>query len=134
MTALSAIRLDGSTRSVVFDGALDRAMFDEYIKHILAPSLNPGDIVVLDNLSSNKSLVSQKAVAARHAEFKFLPAYSPDLNPIEKMWSKVKQTLRGMKAKEDDELFSSIGIALNMVTADDAQGWFKSCGYLVSQC
>ena len=122
------------TRSVVFDGALNRAMFDEYIKHILAHALNPGDIVVLDNLSSHKSLVSQEAVAARHAEFKFLPAYSPDLNPIEKMWSKVKQTLRGMKAKEDDELFSSIGIALNMVTADDAQGCFKSCGYLVSQC
>ena len=134
MTALSAIRLDGSTRSVVFDGALDRAMFDEYIKHILAPALNPGDIVVLDNLSSHKLLVSQEAVAARHAESKFLPAYSPDLNPIEKMWSKVKQALRGMKARADDELFSSIGTALNMVTADDAQGWFKSCCYLASQC
>jgi len=134
VTVLSAIRLDGSTQSVVFEGAVDCAMFDEYIKQILAPVLKPGDIVVLDNLSSHKSLVSQEAIAACHADLKFLPAYSPDLNPIEKMWSKVKQALRGMKARTDDELFSSIGRALNMVTADDAHGWFQSCGYFLPQC
>jgi len=133
VTVLSAIRLDGSTQGVVFEGAVVHAMLDEYIKQLLAPTLNSGDIVVLDNLKAHKSATSQATVTARQAEIKFLPAYSPDLNPIEKMWSKVKQTLRGMKPRTDDELFSSIGIALDMVTADDAQGWFKSCGYIVSQ-
>ena len=84
---------------MVFDGALDRAIFDEYIKHILAPALNPGDIVILDNLSSHKSLVSQEAVDTRHAEFKFLPAYSPDLNPIEKMWSKSETSFARHESK-----------------------------------
>ena len=129
---LSVMRLDGPAQSVVFQGAVDRAMFDEHIKQILAPALHPGDIVVLDNLSSHKSLALQTAVAGRHAGVKFLPPYSPDLNPIEKMWSKVKQTLRGMKARADDELFSSIGKALNMVTANDAHGWVLSCGYIIS--
>lgn len=133
VTLLSAIRLDGSAQSIVFEGSVDRAMFDEYIKQILAPTLKPGDIVVLDNLSAHKSSTSQAAVAACQAKVKFLPAYSPDLNPIEKMWSKIKQALRSMKARTDDELFSSIRIALDMVTQDDAKGWFKSCGYIVHQ-
>jgi hypothetical protein len=76
-------------------------------------------------------LTLQTTVAERHAEVKFLPPYSPDLNPIEKMWSKVKQTLRSMKARADDEPFSSIGKALNTVTANDAQGWIQSCGYII---
>ena len=130
---LSAIRLDGSTESIVFDGATDRKMFDEYIKRVLAPTLKAGDILVLDNLNVHKSELLLEAVAARKAKVRFLPAYSPDLNPIEKMWSKVKQALRSMKARTNEELFVAIGKALKTVTAEDAQGWFKSCGYVSCQ-
>ena len=130
VSVLSSIRLDGSTECIVFDGSVNRQIFDEYIKQILEPTLRPGDILVMDNLNVHKSQVCEKVVAARKAKVRFLPAYSPDLNPIEKMWSKLKQTLRGMKARTNEELFSSVGVALDMVTPNDAQGWFKSCGYI----
>ena len=97
-------------------------MFDEYIKRVLAPTLKAGDILVLDNLNVHKSELLLKLVAARKAEVKFLPAYSPDLNPIEKMWSNVKQALRSMKARTNEELFVAIGKALDTVTGEDAQG------------
>ena len=129
VTILSSLRLDGSTESVVFDGAVDREMFDEYINVFLAPCLRPGDIVIADNLSAHKSQKSYDAIKMKHAELIFLPAYSPDLNPIEKMWSKVKQILRGMQARTHEDLFEGIGKALGLVSASDAQGWFKSCGY-----
>ena len=127
---LSSIRLDAETQSVMFDGAVDRKMFDAYIEEILAPSLHPGDIVIMDNLSSHKSERAKKAVESKSATCMFLPAYSPDFNPIEKMWSKVKQLLRGLKARTREELFDAVAKALSMVNADDAQGWFKSCGYI----
>jgi transposase len=132
VTVLSSIRLDGETESVVFDGATDRKMFDAYIEEILAPSLRPGDIVVMDNLSAHKSEKARELVESKSAICLFLPAYSPDFNPIEKMWSKVKQVLRGLKARTREELFDAVAKALNMVTADDAQGWFESCGYIKS--
>jgi transposase len=130
VTILSLVRLDGTTESILFDGAVDRKMFDEYIKQILAPQLRSGDIVIMDNLKTHKSEFALKSVQSRHAEVKFLPAYSPDLNPIEKMWSKVKQILRGLKPRTSEELFCSTGTALGMVTATDAQGWFESAGYI----
>ena len=129
-TVLSSIRLDGTTESVLFEGAVDRKMFDEYVKEILAPQLRPGDIVILDNLSAHKSDIAVQAIQSVHAKVRFLPAYSPDLNPIEKMWSKLKQILRGLKPRTSEELFQNTGTALSMVTADDAQGWFVSCGYV----
>ena len=133
VTMLSSIRLGGETESVMFEGAVDRAMFEAYMEQILGPSLRPGDIVVMDNLSSHKSQAAQAFVESRLASYLFLPAYSPDLNPIEKMWSKVKQILRSIKARTQEELFDAVAKALNMVTADDAQGWFTSCGYIKSQ-
>ena len=130
LTILGSIRLDGTTECIMFEGAVDRKMFDEYIKKMLAPTLRPGDIVILDNLKVHKSEVAQKLVAARGASMLFLPAYSPDLNPIEKMWNKVKQILRGIKARTDEELFVGTGRALDLVSAADAEGWFASCGYV----
>jgi len=129
VTILSSIRLDGETESLVFEGAVDRKMFDSYIKEGLAPTLRPGDIVIMDNLSVHKSQEACNAIRKCQAEILFLPAYSPDLNPIEKMWSKVKQILRGIKPRTEEELFAATATALNAVTADDAQGWFDSCGY-----
>lgn len=133
VTILSSIRLDGETESLVFEGAVDRKMFDAYIKEGLAPTLRPGDIVVMDNLSAHKSQDACNAIRERQAEVFFLPAYSPDFNPIEKMWSKVKQILRGIKPRTEEELFAATATALNAVTADDALGWFDSCGYAVFQ-
>ena len=130
VTILSSVRLDGTTESILFDGAVDRKMFDEYIKEFLAPQLRPGDILIMDNLNAHKSEFAMKLVQSRQAEMVFLPAYSPDLNPIEKMWSKIKQILRGLKPRTGEELFSATGEALDMVTTSDAQGWFKSCGYI----
>ena len=130
---LSSIRLNGKTESLLFEGAVDRAMFEAYIEQVLGPSLRPGDIVVLDNLASHKSQAAQAFLESRSVGYVFLPAYSPDFNPIEKMWSKVKQVLRGIKARTQEDLFDAIAKALDMVTAEDAQGWFKSCGYIKSQ-
>lgn len=130
VTILSSVRLEGTTESILFEGAVDRKMFDEYIKEILAPQLRPGDIVIMDNLNAHKSADALKVVQSCQAEIKFLPAYNPDLNPIEKMWSKIKQILRGMKPRTNEDLFCSTGTALGMVTASDAQGWFEACGYV----
>lgn len=133
VTILSSVRLDGTTESLVFEGAVDRKMFDAYVKDILAPTLRPGDIVVMDNLNAHKSLLARAEIEKRQAQMVFLPAYSPDFNPIEKMWSKVKQILRGLKPRTQSELLSATATALDSVTKNDAQGWFGSCGYVLSQ-
>ena len=128
-TMLSSIHFDGNTESIVFRGALNKDLFESYVEHVLAPSLRPGDIVIMDNLRAHKSPRVVDLIRARQAEVRFLPPYSPHLNPIEKMWSKVKQCLRALKARTENALFEAIGTALCLVTADDAQGWFRSCGY-----
>ena len=130
---LSSIRSDGHTESIVFKGALNKEIFEAYVKKVLAPSLRPGDIVVMDNLSAHKSQKVEEIINSCHAELRFLPPYSPDLNPIEKMWSKVKQILRGLMARAEESLFAAIGTALSQVTAADARGWYGSCGYFIPE-
>lgn len=129
---LSAIRVTGETCSVVFDGALDGKIYNAYIEQFLLPTLKAGDMVIMDNLNVHKSKTAQKLITEKGCEYIFLPEYSPDLNPIEKMWSKVKQLLRSMKARTCDELYKAIGKALGCITPKDAEGWFKSCGYIKS--
>lgn len=104
-------------------------MYNAYVKNVLTPALKPGDVVVMDNLNVHKSEIARKLISDAGAECLFLPAYSPDLNPIEKMWSKIKSILRGMKARTSDTLYEAIKFALNEVNANDAKGWFASCGY-----
>jgi transposase len=133
LTMLSSIRLDGTTECIVIDGAVDRAMFSEYIVQMLCPSLRPDDIVIMDNLSAHKNPDVIKHIRRKKASHVFLPAYSPDLNPIEKMWSKVKQFLRGKEARTYEALENAIAQALDAVSASDAQAWFKSCGYELFQ-
>ena len=130
---LSSIRLDGSTECVVFDGAVDKALFREYIVQILCPALRPNDIVVMDNLSAHKNPELVEHVKNCGAELLYLPPYSPDLNPTENMWSKVKQLLRGMEMRACDTLEKGIACALDSVCASDAQGWFENCGYELFQ-
>lgn len=129
-TILSALRKTGETHTLVFDGATDGKMFNAYVEKVLAPVLTPGDIVVMDNLNVHKSETAKKLIEGRKAECVFLPAYSPDLNPIEKMWSKIKAILRSLKARTREALQEAIQFALTQVTAQDASGWFSACGYI----
>jgi transposase len=128
-TMISSIRLDGSTACMTIEGATDTEVFRAYVREVLCPTLRPGDLVVMDNLAPHKSDPTLELIEAAGAQALFLPAYSPDFNPIEKMWSKVKSLLRGTEARTPDELAAAIGSALAQVTARDALGWFASCGY-----
>jgi len=128
-TMISSIRLDGSTACMTIAGATDTEVFRAYVREVLCPTLRPGDLVIMDNLAPHKSDPTLELIAAAGAKVRFLPAYSPDLNPIEKMWSKVKSSLRAAEARTPDELVTAIGNALAKVTAQDALGWFASCGY-----
>jgi len=128
-TMLCALRLDGTTAAMAIGGATDTAVFAAYVGRVLVPTLRPGDLVVMDNLAPHKSEPTLAVIRAAGAEAIFLPAYSPDLNPIEKMWSKIKQSLRTQEARTPRQLVRAIGKALAQVTAKDALGYFTSCGY-----
>lgn len=129
MTMIASIRLDGSTACMALEGATDTDTFRAYVRQVLVPTLRPGDIVVMDNLSPHKSDETLGLITQARAQVLFLPAYSPDLNPIEKMWSKVKHLLRSAEARTPAELIQAIGEALAKITLQDALGWFASCGY-----
>lgn len=128
-TMIGALRLDGSTACMTIDGATDAEIFQAYVREVLCPTLHPGDIVILDNLSPHKNALSLSWIAAAGAQIVFLPAYSPDLNPIEKMWSKVKAHLRSAEARTQAALMEAIASALASVTRQDAINWFAFCGY-----
>ncbi len=131
-TMISSIRLDGSTACMAIEGATSAEVFREYVRLVLVPTLRTGDIVIFDNLSAHKDSDAMNLIHAAGAMTLPLPAYSPDLNPIEKMWSKVKEFLRAAKARTFDTLLDAIASALQTVTEQDAQGWFGSCGYTTS--
>jgi transposase len=133
-TMIGSIRLDGTTACMTIDGAMDRDVFCEYVRNVLVPTLRPGDTVVLDNLAAHGSKQAHDLIELAGASVRFLPSYSPDYNPIEKMWSKIKEYLRSTKARTQEGLNSAIGSALKTVTPKDACGWFQSCGYAASQC
>lgn len=125
---MAALRLDGRTACMTLEGATDTESFRAYVEAVLLPTLQPGDLVVMDNLSPHKSDPTLALIARAGAQVLFLPAYSPDLDPIGQMWSKVKALLRTAEARTPAELVRAIGRALAQVTAQDALGWFASCG------
>ena len=126
---MASLRLNGRTECLTLEGATDTESFRVYVERMLVPTLQSGDIVVMDNLSPHKSDPTLALITEAGAQVIFLPAYSPDLNPIEKMWSKVKAWLRALEARTPADLVEAIGQALAQVTAKDALGWFVSCGY-----
>ena len=128
-TMISSIRWDGTTACLALEGATDTEVFRTYVREVLCPTLRPGDIVILDNLSPHKNDHTLELIVQAGASVRFLPAYSPDLNPIEKMWSKVKTFLRGAEARTRETLLAAIAAALQTITARDAISWFASCGY-----
>ena len=126
---IAAIGLDGVHAPFVLDGAIDGDTFLIYVEKILLPTLKGGEIVVLDNLSSHKLSRVAELIESAGAEVWYLPPYSPDFNPIENMWSKVKQILRSIAARSFERLVEAIRIALDRVDTNDLLGWFKHCGY-----
>lgn len=128
-TMLAAIGLEGVDAPWTLDGAMDADAFEVYVEHVLVPTLRGGEIVVLDNLSSHKRPRVAELIQDAGAEVWYLPPYSPDLNPIEEMWSKVKQILRSLAARTVDDLVAAIGEALKQVATNDILGWFTHAGY-----
>ena len=127
-TMIAAIGLDGVHAPFALDGGIDGDAFLIYVEKVL-PTLRGGEIVVLDNLSSHKLPRIAELIESAGAEVWYLPPYSPDFNPIENMWSKVKQVLRSIAARTFDGLVDAIRSALNRVAATDLLGWFNHCGY-----
>ena len=128
-TMIAAIGLDGVHAPFALDGAVDGDAFLVYVEKVLLPTLQGGEIVVLDNLSSHKISRVVELVESVGAEVWYLPPYSPDLNPIENMWSKVKQVLRSIAARTFDGLVDAIRTALDHVSTSDLLGYFKHAGY-----
>jgi len=129
VTLTAAVRLDGVGACLAFDGATDSAAFETYVGQCLAPTLRPGDVVVMDNLACHKTAEVARLIAAVGAEVRYLPAYSPDLNPIERLFSKLKAWLRSAKARTVDGLIEAMGEGLRAVRAGDIRGWFGHSGY-----
>ncbi len=126
---ISSLRLEGSTACMALEGATDTESFRANVQAVLVPTLRPGDLVVLDNLSPHKSDPTLALIRQVGAEVLFLPAYSPDLNPIEMMGSKVKHWLRSVQARTHADLITAIRQALARITPQDALNWFAHCGY-----
>jgi len=131
-TMISSMRLDGTTAGMVVDSATDGDVFEAYVRTTLAPALRPGDIAILDNLSPHRRAAVAEIIRARGARILFLPPYSPDLNPIEKMWSKVKAIIRSLKPRTVEALHAAISHAFSQITPEDARSFFESCGYTIS--
>ena len=130
-TVLAALTLSGLGPLMRFDGAMTTARFEGYVQFILAPTLRPGQIVIADNLQAHHSERAQAAIEARGARLWHLPPYSPDFNPIEEAFSKVKQALRRAKARTDETLRAATWAAFATIAASDLDGWFSHCGYPV---
>ena len=127
-TVIASLGWDGVQAPWILEGAMTGAAFETYVEHILAPTLRPKEIVLMDNLSAHKGPKIRALIEARGARLEYLPPYSPDWNPIEECWSKVKTALRAAKARTLDELVNALGDALRAVSPDDAAAWFAHCG------
>ena len=125
LTILAALRLGGINAAMTIEEATDADIFLAFVEHILCPTLKAGDVVVLDNLSSHKVNGVRQQIEARGAELLYLPPYSPDLNPIEKAWAKIKQYLRSLQARGKDDLDRAITEALALITTEKARAWFR---------
>lgn len=129
-TLLAAVSAQGIQAPWVLEGAMDGAAFEVYVEHILVPTLRRGDIVFMDNLSFHKAPRIRALIESVGAHLEFLPPYSPDLNPIELCWSKVKSALRTAKARTFEDLLTALADALGAVTKQDTKAWFAHCGYV----
>jgi transposase len=132
VTLLGALSLAGVEALMTVNGATDGEVFLTFVREMLAPTLEAGDVVIWDNLGAHRSVAVREAVEARGARLVFLPPYSPDMNPIERCWSKIKAFLRAAKARSREALEAAIKQALATVTESDARAWFAHCGYALN--
>jgi transposase len=128
-TLIAALGITGMRCSTVVDGAVNGDVFEAFVKQVLVPELRSGDVVIMDNLSSHKRLRIRELIEAIGAHLVFLPPYSPDLNPIELIFAKVKQLLRSLACRSRDALWNAMQTVLDQVTPDDAMNCYEHCGY-----
>jgi transposase len=128
-TFIAGLRSDGVIAPCVLDGAMTGEMFRAYVEQVLAPALMPGDVVVMDNLPVHKVAGVEAAIRAAGASLLYLPSYSPDLNPIEQFFAKLKALLRKAAARTKDALWATIGALLEQFTPDECANYFKNSGY-----
>ncbi len=132
-TLIAALSLEGMGAAMILEGSANTTAFELYVEQILAPSLQAGQIVIMDNLQAHKSARVRLAIEAEGCQLLFLPSYSPDLSPIEEAFSKLKTALRRAGARTREALEEALGQALLTITVQDAQGWFQHCGYPPTQ-
>ena len=128
-TFLAGIAAEGLIAPFVLDGPINAECFCAYVEHVLVPELREGDIVILDNLSSHKNEAAARLIAAAGAKLLFLPPYSPDLNPIEMMFAKLKELLRRTEARTVDALWAAIGRLIDQITPAECANYIRHCGY-----
>ena len=128
-TLIAALGIEGMRCSTVVDGAIDGDTFEAFVEQVLVRELCPGDVVIMDNLSSHKRQRTRELIESAGAELVFLPQYSPDLNPIELIFAKVKQLLRSLACRTRDALWRAVQPVLDQVTPSDAYNCFRHCGY-----
>ncbi|MCE9589329.1 MAG: IS630 family transposase, partial [Planctomycetes bacterium] len=127
-TLIAALGIEGVRCSTLVDGPIDADLFEAFVAQVLAPQLRPGDLVVMDNLSSHKRTRTRGLIESAGAQLLFLPPYSPDLSPIEMVFAKVKQSLRSLACRTGEALWSAMQGVLDRVTASDAMNCFRHCG------
>lgn len=132
-TIVGILGVDGIAAVTTLEGAINGAKFQSYVTETLGPTLETGDVVVMDNLPVHKVAGIAEAIHQRGAQLLYLPPYSPDLSPIENCWSKVKTHLRQAKARSQEALETALAEGLDKVTSSDAQDWFKYCGYALQK-
>jgi transposase len=133
-TLLGALSQSGLLATMTIEDSTDTDVFLTFLDQVLCPKLQPGQIVVMDNLSAHKAPAVREKIEATGASLFYLPAYSPDLNPIEKCWAKIKLILRTLKARTAEALDPAISEAIATISSQDAIGWLHHCGYRYSKC
>ena len=131
-TTLAVIGWNGVSAPLVLSGSVNGSVFYGYIEQSVLPTLQPNDILFMDNLSAHKVAGLEELVRSRGAHLIYLPPYSPDFNPIELAWSKVKSILRRIKARTFSDLIDALKVALEAITTQDIHAWFAHCGYAIN--
>jgi transposase len=131
-TVVAGLRVDGLGAAAVFDGPIDNPTFLAYVEQVLVPTLRPGDVVVLDNLAIHKQPAVQAAIERVGARLRFLPPYSPDFNPIEQAFAKLKSFMRAARPRSFDQVVELVAIALDLFSPSECRNFVQHCGYRVS--
>jgi transposase len=132
-SVIGAMGLRGLLAALTVEGAVDTDRFNAYAERVLGPRLRRGDVVVLDNLTAHRASRIEGVAEGRGAQVLWLAPYSPDFNPIEQCWSKIKTYLRGAKARTQEQLDEALATAIRLITKADIRGWFKHCGYSLAR-